>query len=262
MIRPDEQKPLLQSPTRKQKEAEIKKRSLLPVIVAIEIAFTVFWILNGVARPESTVTIHETFALLTVPLLQAVWAIGVTRIGHQSQLFAQDRILDSSPMIWLPLFPIVLQTTIFRWQWSTVSQLLLLSSSWQFVVALQGIRALAVGSLIKWSKGLFPAAFAWGTAFPDMIFGLSTWVLLFFVGDLDKKHLQLLAFWNTVGLVIILPIGILVVQLGMKPTQLYLSKVPMRLVFEYPMVLGPAVAVPILLAWNVVLIKFALEQIE
>lgn len=239
----------------------IKKRSFLPGILAIELIFTILWILNGLVGSESTITTHEAAVMLIVPMLQGIYGSGIVWFGQRLQWFAQDSVFGSLPMIWLPLFPIILQTMVFLWQWPAVTKLLLLSSSWKKVVALQGIRSLAVGSLIKWRKGLFPTAFAWGTGFPDMLFGLSAWLMLVLLSFSNlETHLSMLMYWNAVRLAIILPVGVLNVQLGMSPTQLYNSRAPYKLVFEYPMVLSPAIVVPILLSWNFVLIKFALDQ--
>jgi len=255
-----EGEPLLHQPQKtqlpRQQDQEKKlKRSFLPWLVAMELSFTTHWILNGLNQGTIS-SMHQAAILLTVPLLQGLWTAITVVLGHRNW-FTQDCVLESFPMIWLPLFPIVIQTTIFYLQWETVSQLI--ESSYPSILVLQGLRVLAVGSLVKWHLGLFPTAFGWGTAFPDMLFGLSAWVLWMFS---DAISWQLLAVWNTFGLLLILPVGILIVQLGMKPTRVYVSTAPYKLVFEYPMVLGPAVVVPILLSWNILLMRLSFEKLR
>ena len=236
-----------------------KKRSFLPALIAIELIFTTYWILC--VNLQGVLSLSQTAPILSVPILQGLWAACIIRNGPW---FAQERILRSFPMVWLPLFPFVVQTAVFQlWQWETISELLRHQDSYQSVLMLQGLRVLAVGSLIKWKHGLFPTAFAWGTAFPDMIFGISTWWVLALLTGTEEPAWQLLALWNAAGLLLILPAGILIVQLGMAPTRLYPStRAPYKLVFEYPMVLGPAVVVPILLSWNGLLFQFAVEKLQ
>ena len=94
---------------------------------------------------------------------------------------------------------------------------------------------------------------------PDMLYGISAWWILWvqlFSCRHDNpetcltQHPSFLLYWHLIGFVIIVPTGVGIVQLGMAPTALYSSQAPYRLLFEYPMVLGPAVVVPILIAWN------------
>jgi hypothetical protein len=65
-----------------------------------------------------------------------------------------------------------------------------------------------------------------------------------------------------VGFLIILPFGVFVVQLGMEPTHFYNSKVSYKTVFEYPMVLGPIIVVPILLSWNATVALWCAHAID
>lgn len=253
----NEEKPLLRTKTNGEETKKApQKWSFLPLLIGIELTFTSMWITSN----SSNIMAEHRASLLFVPLLQGLWSVLVIRIGRRYDWFTQEHVLQSFPMIWLPLFSILLQTMVFCWKWKTVS--LILESSLKQVVALQGIRTLAVGSLVKWRMGLFPTAFAWGTAFPDMLFGLSAMVLVRKWDQImsSEKAWHLLAFWNAIGLLLIVPIGILIVQFGMRPTRLYRSDTSFKLVFEYPMVLGPAIVVPILLSWNVVMLKYAVEN--
>ena len=88
-----------------------------------------------------------------------------------------------------------------------------------------------------------------------MLFGLSAIAVLWRPDWLDNA--LFLACWNLIGFSLIVPIGASVLQFGMAPTQLYTSVVPNASVFEYPMILGPAVVVPILLSWNMTVALWA-----
>lgn len=249
----NENTPLLNE-TQRQQGVIRKKRSLLPMILLIQLLFTMHWIANGYYN-SNILNTRQALALCSVPIFQAVWGIVIMHLGQSRQLFAQQTMLDTMPMIWLPLFPVILQTVVFNQHWNVVNQLL--DSTIPSIIALEGIRVLAIGSLFKWGVGLFPTAFALGTALFDMLFGLSAWILLAF----DLLNFQTLFYWNALGLILILPVGILIVQAGMKPTELYKSTVSYKVVFEYPMVLGPAAVVPIMLAWNGLMMRYAYERL-
>jgi hypothetical protein len=189
--------------------------------------------------------------------------IGISYLGGSHQFFQRERILRSFPIFWLPAFAAVAPLLIFGSRPAGLKALLDHMSPWS-LVGLQAIRSLAVGSLIKVYLGVFPWAFAWLTAFPDMLFGLSAAYLSvaqpaeWFATD--KSFYEFLGVWNLLGFSIIAPIGAIVLQLGMSPTRFYHSTVPNAAVFEYPMVLGPVLVVPTLLSWNVIVAMWALQK--
>lgn len=234
-----------------------KRVTLLHVIFILELAFMVS-ILSKSSRDDVLSSPAETAALSAVPLLQSFWMTGVSYFGYKRQFFVTEQMQRSMPMVWLPLVMLVTQSAIFMGCWDSTKAILDNTPRAAFV-GLQCIRVLALGSLVKWKLGIFPAAFAWCTAFPDMVFGLSAIVLLI-EGDWINDD-WFLAVWNLVGFTIIAPVGVLVVQLGMEPTQWYNSTVPNYIVFAYPMVLGPAVVVPILLSWNAVVAVWAFSRL-
>lgn len=256
--------PLLSSTSYQQHEQ--KKNSLLPYMILLLLCFTVVWILCGIHQTLLPWSVASP--LLSVPLLQGVWALLIIHFGRRYQSFVQEQMLRSFIILWLPLVPIVLQVTVFTLnaqRWKFVADMI--EASLPSLILLQALRTLAVGALLKWRMGLFPTAFALGTALPDMLFGLSAFVLWWWwhgtmVMPLLLEHPLLLLLWNAVGFVIIVPVGLVIVQSGMEPTRLYVSDKPYSLVFEYPMVLGPAVVVPILLSWNVIMILFASERLQ
>jgi len=230
-----------------------KQFTLLHVIFAIQIAFCI----SVIVRSRNVLSATDAGILLLVPILQTIWVAAATYLARSRQFFLHPIILRSFPIFWLPFFVAGVQQAIFGGlQEQTTAILNYLPRS--TFVGLQTVRVLAVGSLIKWYHGIFPFAFAWFTAFPDMLFGISAIVLLI-QGDWIQDD-TFLATWNMIGLAIIVPFGAMVLQLGMAPTQLYRSNVPNGSVFEYPMVLGPAAVVPILVSWNIMVAVWAVSR--
>lgn len=233
-----------------------KKQSLLPYMVILLIGFTLCWILTSLIWHKPGLSIEEALLLCIVPLLQALWALGIYILGQRHQYFCSEDFLRRFPILWLPLFPVLLQTGAFFSQWHVVSSLL--EDSLSVVLWLQALRILAIGSLVKWKLGIFPTSFAWGTAFPDFLFGLSA----VWCHDWLLAHPTFLLVWSAVGFLLIVPVGVGIVQCGMAPTQCYTSRVSLGLVFEYPMVLAPGVVVPLLLSWNLLLVRYAWEKVQ
>mmetsp|Transcript_30906 Transcript_30906/g.99718 ORF Transcript_30906/g.99718 Transcript_30906/m.99718 type:complete len:168 (-) Transcript_30906:380-883(-) len=118
-------------------------------------------------------------------------------------------------------------------------------------IGLQCVRVLALASIVKYFLGVFPFLFAWFTALPDFLFGLSALYLYFAASDdFLAENTSILAAWHLVGFLIIVPFGAITLQIGMKPLRLVKPKVPHDLIFEWPMVMGPSVVVPMLVAFN------------
>ena len=225
-----------------------KKTSLLPVMVCMVILFSVGVI--AYAYSVQIITKDQIQSLAVAPILQTIWAVLVVHLGKRGA-FSTETFLHSMPIFWFPMITVFLQMSIFGSRIETVFEILD-SLPIQAFVALQAIRSLAVGSLLKWRKGIFPTVFAWGTAFPDMLFGLSAMALL--IQNQWIHNLTILFWWNLVGFGIIIPSGATMLQLGMKPTQLYESTASNNLIFEYPMVLAPGLVVPMLVSWNAIMV--------
>lgn len=238
----------------------IKKRSVLPPLVILVISFA--FVIIGISYHDGVIeTKSDALLLMLAPLLQTMWAFVIFHVGKKHQMFLRQGVLQSYPIFWLPFIPVALLMAVFSLRWNLVMDMVDHFPRTVFV-SLQAVRVLAVGSLIKWKMGLFPAAFAWGTAFPDMLFGLSAVFLLLFQSHKEYPiNSFFLLVWNLTGFMIILPVGVTILQLGMTPTKLYESRVSNDVIFEYPMVLGPAMVVPTLLCWNAIVVAWALSQI-
>jgi len=237
-------------------DADKKKLSVLPLMVWAQAIFIVYVILRS--YQQNVIEFGDAAALIVAPILLTTYALWVMRVGRTKQLFATNPVLSTFPMVWLPLVPVGILMSVFVLRWSAVMAMVE-STPPSTLVAFQALRSLAVGSLIKWKHSVFPTFFAWGTAFLDMLFGLSALTLLVSRISLTPN---VLFWWNLIGFVIIVPFGVLIVQLGMKPTQLYKSRVSYAVVFEYPMVLGPALVVPTLLCWNALVISWAWSKMD
>jgi hypothetical protein len=237
-----------------------KKFSVLPLLVIVVISFS-FAVIGVSYHNGIIVNGNDALLLLLGPTMQAIYAFLVMHAGGKHQIFLRQGMLQSFPIIWLPLVALTPLAIVSYLRWNLVLEIVDNFPTTLFT-ALQAVRMLAVGSIIKWKMGIFPTAFAWGTAFPDMLFGLSAVFLLVFQSHQDYPiQPMFLLLWNLTGFAIILPFGVSLLQLGMAPTKLYESNVSNDVVFEYPMVLGPALVVPTLLGWNGVVAGWALSQL-
>ena len=118
------------------------------------------------------------------------------------------------------------------------------------IVALEGLRILGLGTLIKTFQGTFPVHFEVLTGIPDLLFGFSALAVLWLIAR-GKITWRGLVLWHLAGLFLLVPAG-LFIQLGLPgPLQLFSSPPTSLALFEFPMILAPASAVPLFAFINV-----------
>lgn len=118
------------------------------------------------------------------------------------------------------------------------------------IVALEGLRILGLGTLLKTFQGTFPIHFEVLTGIPDLLFGVSALAVLWLIarGRITWRGLMR---WHLAGLFILAPAG-LFIQLGLPgPLQLFSAPPTSLALFEFPMILAPASAVPLFAFINV-----------
>lgn len=219
------------------------------VAFALEIVFFAYVFLA--AYPS--ISLWQMGIMFMLPVILVFWFGQVSHLALDDgdNYFLRESFLKSYPITKIGL-PVILVQLIFSFAlWPATKAMLNYLPQYLFV-AIQILRMQALVGLLKWRKGTFPTAIAWLTSFPDTLYGLSAVVVLVFYPALMSDNM-FLALWNLAGCLIILPLGGLVHQFGMKPTQFYVSRVPNSVTFEYPAILGVAIVVPILVTWNTVI---------
>lgn len=152
-----------------------KKQSVLPLLVWVHISFVAYVI--GRSHIDNIIKRSDMIVLLSAPALLLLYSLWFMHVGRTKQLFVSPRISSSFPMVVVPLVPVAILVSVFVLRWSA-AMAMMEHVNVSSMIAIQATRSLAVGTLIKWHRGVFPTGFAWGTGLPDMLFGLSALALL------------------------------------------------------------------------------------
>jgi hypothetical protein len=116
---------------------------------------------------------------------------------------------------------------------------------WRVLIAIQAIRISAIGSVAKFLRGEIASNFPLWVGIPDFLFGTSA-VLVAVLYARGRIGHGPLAAWSLIGAAIIL-----VPTFGLIPY--WMQEPGFAFIFEFPMVLAPGVAVPILVLLNLLL---------
>ncbi|PVV05919.1 MAG: hypothetical protein B6D77_17240 [gamma proteobacterium symbiont of Ctena orbiculata] len=215
--------------------------SSLPLLIAAIFGFLWFLVSRLHRRGSLSSVQRNHLALLMGTLL--IWGL---LIGYQSDMGRLDgeSFLNLMPGYWLPYVPVVIAVTLMLLLTPLREGLRVLvdetPSHW--LSGIHILRILALGTLIKASKGLFPQGFAWFVGGPDMLFGLSA-IVLTYMAWAGHVNSRVLLFWHLVGaLAIVLPIAGLM--------HIFMAEPLFKELFRFPMIMAPALVVPTLVMLN------------
>jgi len=118
---------------------------------------------------------------------------------------------------------------------------------WRALIAIQAFRIGAIGSVVKALRGDISSSFPLWVGIPDFVFGASALLVavLYARGRIEHRPTFLTA-WSLVGAAIIL-----VPTFGLMPY--WMHEPGFAFIFEFPMVLAPGIAVPVLVLLNLLL---------
>jgi len=183
--------------------------------------------------------------------LWTAWYFVVRALARRGLLEKHVR-LARLPMFWPPVPWVIIAGLAAAWPGFLPALVVAVQSAPRLgLIGMQCIRVLAIMSIIKARQGLFPPVLARLLAWPDLVFGVSAWVVL----ALHLRGVALspgaFAAWNLGGILAIMPVGQLafsVEALGLVGVQDPPSEVMLRL----PMVWGPTTVVPLMLVLNAI----------
>ena len=128
------------------------------------------------------------------------------------------------------------------------------------ILFFEGLRILAIGGIIKATRGEFSSEFGLLIGIPDFMFGALSLLAGYLV---YKKSLQSkwVVILNVYGFLIIVPVALIVMNLGIPgPWHIIHSTPDMLSLYEYPMALAPTSVVPIFIVLNGFVIDYVLRQ--
>jgi hypothetical protein len=188
------------------------------------------------------------FVLMT---LLTLWGIGSAYMAH-SDIYQQPRFLAAWPSLWITFIPVMLVlgpmlfVSKFR---ADVFDLLSATPDYLFV-AIQCLRVLAIGGISKSLSGEFAFYYGMYIGIPDMLYGLSGFLVLWLLRK-EKCGRNMLITWHLIGCIIIVPFGLVLLQMGLPGPWLTFNAEPsITTIFTYPMALAPTLVVPIFVILN------------
>jgi hypothetical protein len=210
----------------------------MPVMVLLAAAHIGFWGW-GVALALQGGTMDLTGAVAVACWLGAIglWLAYVARLSLSGWLTGPG--VAALPWLWVPSPPVMLTMMallllpVLHEAWLAV----LLALPVIAVPALHALRVLAVGTVIKASRGQFPRRIGFAVGIPDTLFGLwSGFIAL--SGGFQSGRQELV--WNLTGLTILLMMIPMVFTVLRQPRLDAPGKGPARAILVFPMVLAPA----------------------
>lgn len=218
----------------------------MAVMILLAVAHAGFWAWALMLGVKAGVTGAAGVALVALWLtLLGAWAVFVGRLARLGWLAGPGiatwpAVWVSGPVVTLSLVALVVLPTFRE---AFVGSLALLPAA--AIPALNALRILAIGTVVKAARGQLPRRIGFGVGIPDMTFGL--WSLSIALrGGFTSGEAAIL--WHTIGAGILL-LMIPAVFTALRPPRLdAVGKGDARAILRFPLVLAPAgLALPFLI---------------
>ncbi|MEM9367231.1 MAG: hypothetical protein AAGD07_14665 [Planctomycetota bacterium] len=220
----------------------------IPFLIVVVVGFPL--LVGRYAARSKAISMEEQRVLNAYGILMILWLAFAAIAGHQGW-WLQDRFLAALPGLWLPLIPVAI-VTIPLFVLSIRSVVLRAGRSvpWRWFATIQTTRLAAIGTAIKTHRGEFPAAVEYLVGVPDLLFGLSAiWMARQIrLGRISRTNWLL---WNAIGIAIIVPFGMIVINMSLPgPLQTWTDPPSFLVALEFPLSLAPTAIVPWLIVFN------------
>jgi hypothetical protein len=223
---------------------------LLAIIVATRRATQLNWIDRSQKK-----RIH------IVLILQTVWAAASSILAFGG-VFQHPRFLAAWPSFWVTFIAVglVMVPWLYSARIKNALRGLIDSVPLHWIIGFQGLRVLAIGGILKALNGEFSRYFAFYVGIPDLIFGISAIVMARLVYRNVVGH-GVVIIWNLVGATIIVPIALVLLQMGLPGAwHVFIDFPTIATIFEFPMALAPTVVVPIFVLMNILIAIRLMER--
>ena len=225
------------------------KPSALPLLIMVELL--AIWFATYRARKRGLTT-RAGSALITILLiLLAGWAVTSSYLAI-NLTYQSDWFLASWPAFWVTSIAVTIVMTplIFSAGARDTIRGIIDATPLHWLVGFHALRILAIGGILKSLNGEFARYYGLYIGIPDLIFGLSAVVMAWLVYS-SRVGNGVVALWNLLGAIIILPFGMILLQMGLVGSWQVFSDTPtITTIFEYPMALAPTIVVPIFVMMN------------
>ena len=218
----------------------------VPLLIAA-LVMLVVWTVRQALRQmdDGSKTVRPLGSLLAVLL---IWC-GVSAALAATRFYVDEAVLGTLPFLYFPFIPAAV--TIL---WIAVSPSLrnaVLSVVEQTplhrIIAIQGLRIAAVGTIAKYVSGKLPAHFILPVGVPNLAIGISAVVIGYLLSKGIAIPRRALVGWNILGIGVFL-LATPLAHLSMPgPMQVYFTGSTTKEVFLFPMALVPTFMAPMLI---------------
>jgi hypothetical protein len=233
--------------------------SSIPLIFLVE-ALAILYATRAATRRGMLSSTDVGWIAALIALL-AAWGGACVYLGINGA-FQSDRFVETGAPYWLPFVPvvlIVLPMTLLP-QVRGAARKLIDATPLHALIAIHGLRVLAIGGIIKAWNGEFSAPVAGLIGFPDFLFGVSA-LILAWLAFRQKVGTWAAVTWNAIGATIIVPNVLIVTWLSFPgPWQLFSGEPTVMTLFAFPMALAPALVVPVFVMMNMFVAARLIER--
>lgn len=225
------------------------KFSTLPFLLLIEL-FS-FWFATRRAVQRGHIDESGATLITILLVLLVVWA-GVSSWMAISGVFQSEPFLSSWPAFWVAFVAVAIVMTplMVSCEARETVRSVIDTTPMHWMVGFQAMRSLAIGGVMKALNGEFSRYFGLYIGIPDMIFGLSALLVAWMVYR-KRVGTGTLIIWNLFGAMIIVPFGLVLLQMGLPGPWMHFDETPgISTIFEFPMALAPTVVVPLFVMVN------------
>lgn len=170
-------------------------------------------------------------------------------------IHAQPWLLEKVPLLWQACVPcVILGFALFSGTLRGALKGILEAIPWHWLVLIQALRIGAIGGVVKGIQGVITSDFIFWVGIPDFLLGISALLVAWNLLN-NRISNRFLIVWNLIGLAVILVPTFGFMNYWMKEPGFFF-------IFEFPMILAPAIVVPIKLSFNMLLIWGAYEKMR
>jgi hypothetical protein len=223
--------------------------STIPMIFLVELAAILYAAQAALRRGELSRPDIRWISVLIALLVS--WG-GVSVYLGINGTFQSDEFVSLWAPFWLPFVPValILLPIALLPQARLAVTRLIDGTPLHALIAIHGLRILALGGVIKGWNGEFSAPMAGFIGIPDFLFGVSALIMAWLTMK-QRVGTWAVVVWNAIGLTIIVPNVLIVIWLSLPgPWQLFSAEPTIMTLFEFPMVLAPALVVPVFVMMN------------
>jgi hypothetical protein len=180
-----------------------------------------------------------------------LWGGASVYLG-MSGYYQSKSFLSSLPGLWIAQVPVLI--VMVPWMVSKTFRqgidAIIDQTPLYLIMGFEGLRIFALGGIYKGFTGGFSLFYATFVGIPDFLYGVTTLIaaVLIYRGVWKERSAILI---NLIGFVIIVPIGMLLINVGLPGAMYMIAETPsLKTIFELPMALAPTLVVPIFVMIN------------